>query len=277
MTTLDTDIENNDKVSAESQAAVKDNNNNNETEKVSADNAKKYLAKDVVNFLIEKFPACFKKDLKEVKPLKLGILNDVVEALKGDATYSKTAIRHGIQLYTKSWAYLAACKENVPRLDLEGKEVESVQAEHAKYAAEKLEASKKAFAEKHPQAEKKKTFNRNDNRNRNFKNSRNGGEDRKGFKNFRGAKNSRPRRVFHDEGFVNPSLESLNVNDRVFVQIGYDPKAKKISGRIKKIEREDVYVDLVSGMSLKLSVDNLFIYDESRVSTQNTDDNKKAE
>ena len=77
----------------------------------------------------------------------------------------------------------------------------------------------------------------------------------------------------------NTGLDHL-LGARVFVQIGYDPKAKKISGRIKKIEREDVYVDLVSGMSLKLSVDNLFIYDESRVKSENktvTDTEKKAE
>ena len=39
-------------------------------------------------------------------------------------------------------------------------------------------------------------------------------------------------------------------------------------------------MDLVSGMSLKLSVDNLFIYDESRVKSENktvTDTEKKAE
>ena len=67
------------------------------------------------------------------------------------------------------------------------------------------------------------------------------------------------------EGSFSKAADTLNITQ------------PSLSQYIKKIEREDVYVDLVSGMSLKLSVDNLFIYDESRVSTQNTDDNKKAE
>ena len=264
----------------------------------AAEPTKLYTAKEIVAYLAEKFPECFKTTDAEIRPLKLGILDDIVNALKDDHKYSKTAIRHGIQLYTKSWVYLERCKENAARVDLDGNDAGIVSAEHAEYAVKKLEESKKIFAEKRAQAanakkeaakanggassnnhdSKKKPFNRGP---RNFKNNRNGqGQERRSFNGRRPNGAPRPRREYHSEGFVNPSLDSLNVNDRVFVQIGYDPKAKKISGRIKKIEREDVYVDLVSGMSLKLSVDNLFIYDESRVKSENktvTDTEKTAE
>ena len=233
----------------------------------AAEPTKLYTAKEIVAYLAEKFPECFKTTDAEIRPLKLGILDDIVNALKDDHKYSKTAIRHGIQLYTKSWVYLERCKEN------------AVAEKRAQAANAKKEAAKaNGGASSNNHDSKKKPFNRGP---RNFKNNRNGqGQERRSFNGRRPNGAPRPRREYHSEGFVNPSLDSLNVNDRVFVQIGYDPKAKKISGRIKKIEREDVYVDLVSGMSLKLSVDNLFIYDESRVKSENktvTDTEKKAE
>ena len=114
----------------------------------AAEPTKLYTAKEIVAYLAEKFPECFKTTDAEIRPLKLGILDDIVNALKDDHKYSKTAIRHGIQLYTKSWVYLERCKENAARVDLDGNDAGIVSAEHAEYAVKKLEESKKIFAEK---------------------------------------------------------------------------------------------------------------------------------
>lgn len=244
--------------------------------------AKLYTAQEVIDYLIEKLPNCFFKE--NAKPLKIGILNDLVEALKEENKYSKTAIRHGIQLYTKSWDYLGSCVEGATRIDINGNEAGTVSAEHAAYAKKTMEDSKKASEKKQKEKaqkakEKKEAAQANGN-----KDQRN--NDKKGFKkpfvkkpnggnrNFKPNNNNRNgkgpmrlKRTFKPEGFVNPTIESLSVGDRVYVQIGYDPTAKKISGRVKQIVKDEVYVDLINGASVNLSVDNLYIYDESRVTS----------
>lgn len=105
---------------------------------------KKYRAKDIIAYLMQKFPKCFFDiTTTDVRPLKIGILEDVVarlpDEIKPDGVYSKTAIRQGIKLYAATINYLQACKEGAVRVDLDGNDTdEIITADQAQYAVEKM-------------------------------------------------------------------------------------------------------------------------------------------
>ncbi|OOR99811.1 RNA chaperone ProQ [Haemophilus paracuniculus] len=111
--------------------------------------------KEVIAYLVEKFPACFFDGTNgEVKPLKKGIFQDLATALEGDEKVSKTTLRHTLRVYTRSWRYLTACQENAERVGLNGEACEVITAEEAAHAAEALAESKAIYQAK--MAEKRK-------------------------------------------------------------------------------------------------------------------------
>lgn len=94
-----------------------------------------------LEWLITFFPNTFSKKNKEVKPLKIGILEDIYsfyDCLKHPEV-SKTDIKQAIQHYSASLTYLACQKENTARVDIYGQEVDVVNAEQAKYAQTRYE------------------------------------------------------------------------------------------------------------------------------------------
>ncbi len=66
-------------------------------------------SKEIVAYLVEKFPACFIAE-GEAKPLKIGIFQDLAERLADDARVSKTMLRSALRQYTSSWRYLHGLK-----------------------------------------------------------------------------------------------------------------------------------------------------------------------
>ncbi|MDD0823211.1 RNA chaperone ProQ [Mannheimia sp. AT1] len=109
--------------------------------------------KEVVAYLAEKFPLCFSLE-GEVKPLKVGLFQDLAEALSDDEKVSKTLLRQVLRNYTNSWRYLAASQANVARVGLQGEEVGVVSEEEAAHAAETLAAAKAVVAERKAQERK---------------------------------------------------------------------------------------------------------------------------
>jgi ProP effector len=94
-----------------------------------------------LDWLITHFPTTFSRKPKEVKPLKIGILEDIYlfyDTLKFPEV-EKQAIKHAIQHYSASTVYLACQKEDQARVDLYGQEVGLVNKEQAKYAQERYE------------------------------------------------------------------------------------------------------------------------------------------
>ena len=90
-----------------------------------------------IDWLIEQFPAAFFKDVSNIKPLKIGVLDDIIdfyERLDSPAV-SKKAIREALSYYSASPAYLKCQKANTARVDLFGIEVDVVTEDQAKYAA----------------------------------------------------------------------------------------------------------------------------------------------
>ena len=107
-------------------------------------------SKEVISFLVDSFPHCFTLE-GEAKPLKIGIFQELAEALKEDSRISKTLLRTSLRHYTSSWRYLHAIKEGAHRVNLQGEGAEVVEKEHADHALLQLKESKQKAAERRKQ------------------------------------------------------------------------------------------------------------------------------
>lgn len=103
--------------------------------------------KEIIAYLAEKFPLCFSLE-GEAKPLKIGLFQELAEALKDDERVSKTQLRQAIRAYTNNWRYLHGCKVGAVRVDLQGNECGVIEAEHVEHAATQLAASKAKVMER---------------------------------------------------------------------------------------------------------------------------------
>jgi ProP effector len=97
--------------------------------------------KEVVALLAEQFPLCFSLT-GPAKPLKVGIFQDIAEKLQENPLVSKTMLRQALRVYTSSWRYLEAVKEGVARVDLTGTDGAVIDASQAEHAAATLAESK---------------------------------------------------------------------------------------------------------------------------------------
>lgn len=107
--------------------------------------------KEVVAYLCEKFPLCFIAE-GEAKPLKVGLFQDLAEALADDEKVSKTLLRQALRSYTMSWRYLHACRDGAVRVDLNGAEAGVVDSQQAEHAAQTLAEAKAAYAARRAEA-----------------------------------------------------------------------------------------------------------------------------
>ena len=102
-----------------------------------------------VDFLCEHFPVSFIKEGREdasPRPLRIGIFNDLVERVAAiDPDFSKSRIRAALRVYTTRWNYLECVKAGVPRIDIDGNEVDVVSQEHADYAAKEYQESRARY------------------------------------------------------------------------------------------------------------------------------------
>ena len=103
--------------------------------------------KDIIAYLVEKFPLCFILE-GEAKPLKIGLFQDLAEALQDDERVSKTQLRQALRQYTSNWRYLHGCREGAVRVDLQGNPAGVLEAEHVTHAAQQLADAKARVAEK---------------------------------------------------------------------------------------------------------------------------------
>lgn len=95
---------------------------------------------EAVDWLKEHFPKAFPRTAKKVRPLQLGIMDDILDFYDrlDTAPFSKKKLRSGLNFYTSSKAYLQAQSAGAMRVDLFGFDVEAVTAEQAAYSLEKL-------------------------------------------------------------------------------------------------------------------------------------------
>lgn len=94
-----------------------------------------------IDWLAEHFPAAFFKKSNQVRPLKIGIFDDIIDFYERLDTppFSKKALREALNYYSASPAYLNSQKADVARVDLYGNEVDVVTEEQAKYAYQRYQ------------------------------------------------------------------------------------------------------------------------------------------
>ena len=202
-------------------------------------------SKEVIAYLVEIFPKCFTAK-GEAKPLKIGIFQDLAERLTDDDKVSKTLLRTALRQYTASWRYLHGAKVDAIRVDLDGNDAGVLDAEHVEHAQKTLEESKtKFFAE------------------RNKKNA----EQKAAADKQKTAVKKAPRKVIKKS--TQPKVENKpaiaverQINDaelisgqNVKVVIGKAP----VQATIVEVSKDGVQVQLLSGLSLKVKKEHLFV------------------
>lgn len=90
----------------------------------------------VIDWLAEHFPAAFHLKPRLVKPLKVGVFDDIIDFYErlDSPPFSKKLLREALNYYSGSPAYLSCQKVNEARIDLYGNEVDMVTEEQENYA-----------------------------------------------------------------------------------------------------------------------------------------------
>lgn len=208
------------------------------------DNLEKFSnSKDVINFLVETFPACFSSK-GDAKPLKIGIFQDLAERLENDERVSKTLLRSSLRHYTNSWRYLHSIKKDVQRVDLDGKGVAVVEEEHVEHAKKQLDESKAKVAEKRKELNKQQREAKKDSKQKDIPKF-------KPTSKSTVAKKSAPKEKL-------PPAEKLAENQivpgtLVTVKVGKTP----MPATITDVAKDGIQVQLDSGMVVKVQLDNL--------------------
>ena len=196
----------------------------------------------VIEFLAEKFPASFSVK-GDAKALKIGIFNDIAAQLTEEDPVSKTQVRHALRRYTNSWRYLEAVVKGGQRVDLEGQDVEALTEEHVQHAQQQLAESKAKFQEKKKAAKAK---------------------DKKSYKKPANKLGNPPKRKPKSENKgTNPkpkvqkelvANEDFSEGTKVLVKFGSSP----VSATILETSKDEVSVQLGSGMTIKVSKGSIF-------------------
>ncbi|WP_040976123.1 RNA chaperone ProQ [Necropsobacter massiliensis] len=199
--------------------------------------------KEIIAYLAEKFPLCFSLE-GEAKPLKIGIFQDLAEALAEDERVSKTQLRHALRQYTSNWRYLYGCKAGAERVGLNGEPSGILEQEHAEHAATQLAEAKARIAQQraaekaaNPKAGKKPSLRRQGNA--------------QGVQNNAVGKKA-PRKVKPNLSAVDPS--TLEKGSRVKVKAGDSIKR----ATVLEINKDSARVALENGLTVSVTVDRLF-------------------
>jgi len=216
---------------------------------------KRISTKDIIAHLTEKFPACF--SIKgQVKPLKIGIFQDLAEKLSDDETVSKTRLRQALRHYTSSWRYLKAIKLDVSRVDIEGNEVAKIDEEQASYASKTLKESQEKFGNKKAQnKDVKKESNKVKNTTGENSSSKVVSNDKQKAK-FKTVKSTKPKTPKKELPALKPVESStIKVGNKVKIKLGNSP----MNATITEISGQDISVQLDSGMVVKAQIGNIYL------------------
>lgn len=188
--------------------------------------------KDIIAYLAEKFPLCFILE-GEAKPLKIGLFQDLAEALQDDERVSKTQLRQALRQYTSNWRYLHGCREGAVRVDLQGNPAGVLEAEHVAHAAQQLADAKARVAEKRKaEAAAKKA-----------------------------QQKQRPRKPANKntKHFNKPSLSAVDfsqISVGSVVKVKAGDHAKK--ARVVEVLKDSARVELENGLVMSVAADRLF-------------------
>ena len=234
------------------------------TEQIQAQPAGKDV-KQILAELSEKFPLCFSQS-GEAKPLKIGIFQDLAQRLSEEDGINKTQIRHALRLYTSSWRYLAGVKVGVARVDLDGQAGDLIDEQQAAHAAETLEQSKAKAAEVR---KAKAAAERAKHKEQQKEQSKTTSSDKPAYKKSQPNKasvaakaarlNSKPQtteKVVQEQAveLIALNTATLKVGSAVQLKVGLKP----VPATVLEVVKNDVVVQLASGMVIKTQGDKLF-------------------
>jgi len=208
---------------------------------------KRTSTKEIIAYLAEKFPACFSLE-GPVKPLKIGIFQDLAEKLVDDETVSKTRLRQALRHYTSSWRYLKSVKVGSIRVDIDGKDDAEIDQVQADYASKTLKESQEKFGNNKPKEKntKKQYKDRKPSKEQKAK------PDQKA--KFKAIKSTKRSNVKTEVKLQPASAESIIVGKTVKVQLSNSP----MNATITEVSGKDISVQLDSGMVVKTQVKNIF-------------------
>ena len=197
--------------------------------------------KQIIAFLTEQFPLCFTAGSAPAKPLKIGIFQELAARLENETRVSKTQLRGALRQYTLSWRYLHCVKAELKRVDLDGQEGDEVSKEHADHALKTLKESKeKAFANK-KKADADKAPKR---------------APKKVNLPHRNKKTAVKKEQVEDLSNYKEAVHTeLKVSQTVKVLLGKSP----VSAVVIEIMKDDVQVQLDSGMTVKVKAKHLIV------------------
>jgi ProP effector len=203
--------------------------------------------KQIIAFLTEQFPSCFTAGSADAKPLKIGLFQELATRLVEETRVSKTQLRGALRQYTLSWRYLHSIKQAKKRVDLDGVEGDEVSEEHAEHALKTLKESKeKAFANK-------KKANNNGVESNQEKPKR---APKKVNVPSRNKKIAPKKEAVEDiSNYKEATHSELILNQGVKVLLGKAP----VSGVVVEIMKDDVQVQLNSGMTVKVKAKHLIV------------------
>ena len=188
--------------------------------------------KDIIAYLAEKFPLCFILE-GEAKPLKIGLFQDLAEALQDDERVSKTQLRQALRQYTSNWRYLHGCREGAVRVDLHGNPAGVLEAEHVAHAAQQLADAKARVAEKRKaEAAAKKA-------------------QHKQLPSIPANKNAN---LFNKPSLISVDFSQISVGSVVKVKAG--DHAKKAT--VVEVLKDSARVELENGLVMSVAADRLF-------------------
>ena len=201
----------------------------------------------ILAYLYETFPLCFIAE-GETKPLKIGLFQDLAERLADDSKVSKTQLRVALRRYTSSWRYLKSVKAGAQSVDLDGQPCGELEQEHIDHAQAMLkESQEKAKAKRAAQAAKAAQAGK--------------APAKKAPKKVAvpARKTERPAKVAPKAepavNLVQAQLTDLAKKQRVNVKLGMTP----VAGVITDINKEDIHVQLDSGLTIKVKADHILL------------------
>jgi len=215
---------------------------------------KRTSTKDIIAYLTEKFPECF--SIKgPVKPLKIGIFQDLAEKLNDDETVSKTRLRQALRHYTSSWRYLKVIKVGTSRVDVDGKDVAEIDEEQAAYASKTLKESQEKFGNKKAtDSDSKKPYKGKPSPTEPATTKPT--DKKRESAKFKAVKSTAKKIVKREVEPLKPvESATIKVGSNVRVQLGNSP----MKATITEISGKDISVQLDSGMVIKTQLQNIYL------------------
>ncbi|MGY3943767.1 RNA chaperone ProQ [Aeromonas tecta] len=203
-------------------------------------------SKEIVAYLVEKFPACFIAE-GEAKPLKIGIFQDLAARLADDERVSKTMLRSALRQYTSSWRYLHGLKAGQARVDLDGNPGEVLTEEHIEHAKQALKESKeRVFASRRTNTKEKEDKPKQ--------------PRRPAPRKADAVRSDKPKAApkaapVAEAPLVKVDAATLKVDQGVRVVLGKNP----VPATIKEVTKDDVQVQLQTGMMLRVKFEHLVL------------------